>query len=148
MPVIRAPIGADGPVIEVGIWVGREAAHGLIAQGVPVLPSQTIRALIDTGADRTAIYPNALKAIGSPPVGSILVRRAGIVAPFPAVKLHDVRLAIAGIPRRPARPTWVELSVAAIVPADPHILALIGRDLLAACQFLYDGPKGELLLAA
>jgi len=41
---------------------------------------------------------------------------------------------------------WIEVEAVAVVPADPAILALIGRDMLAHCQFVYDGPNGELLL--
>jgi hypothetical protein len=51
MPLIRVPIGVDGPVIDLGIWIGRMVAHALVAQRQTVAPSQTIRALIDTGAD-------------------------------------------------------------------------------------------------
>jgi hypothetical protein len=41
---------------------------------------------------------------------------------------------------------WVEVAVAAVVPADPKVLALIGRDMLAHGQVVYDGLNGELLL--
>ena len=44
------------------------------------------------------------------------------------------------------RGSWVEIESAAVVPADPSVLALIGRDMLSHCQFVYDGLKGELLL--
>jgi hypothetical protein len=40
----------------------------------------------------------------------------------------------------------VEVEAAAVVPADPGILALIGRGMLAHCQFIYNGPSSELLL--
>ncbi len=33
-----------------------------------------------------------------------------------------------------------------LVPVDPSVLALVGRDMLAHCQFVHDGLKGELLL--
>lgn len=55
MPIIRVPIGLDGPVIELGIRLPRTLAHVMAAQGGVVSPPQSIRALIDTGADRTAI---------------------------------------------------------------------------------------------
>jgi hypothetical protein len=109
MPLIRVPIGADGPVIDLGIWVGRAAAHALIAHGQAVPPIQTIRALIDTGADRTAIHPGALSLIGSPPAGTIRVRRPGSPTASRRVNLHDVRLAFGGVPSPPARAAWVEV---------------------------------------
>jgi predicted aspartyl protease len=146
MPLLRVPIGVDGPVIELDIWISRVAAHALIAQGQAVPPSQTLRALIDTGADRTAIHPNALALINSPPAGTIRVRRPGSTTAFRRVNLHDVRLAFAGVLALPSRTVWVEVEAAAVIPADPKILALIGRDMLAHCQFIYDGPDSELLL--
>jgi hypothetical protein len=146
MPLIRVPIGADGPVIDLGLWIGRAAAHAPIAQGQAVPAPQTIRALIDTGADRTATHPNALSLIGSPAAGTIQVRRPGSTSASRWVNLHDVRLAFGGISAPPARTAWVEVEAAAVVPADPHILALIGRDMLAYCQFVYDGPNREPLL--
>ncbi len=38
-----------------------------------------------------------------------------------------------------------EIEAAAVAPADPVTLALIGRDMLARYRFVYDGLKGELL---
>ena len=75
MALIRVPIGADGPVIDLGIWLARALAHALVAQGQTVPSPRTIRALIDTGADRTAIHPKALASIASPPSGTTLVHR-------------------------------------------------------------------------
>jgi len=146
MPLIRVPIGVDGPVIDLGIWMARAIAHALVARGLVVPHPQTIRALIDTGADRTAIHPSALALIASPPSGTVLVRRPGPSTATRRVNLHDVRLAFGGAVVSPTRGPWVEVESAAVVPADPSVLALIGRDMLAHCQFVYDGLKGELLL--
>jgi hypothetical protein len=97
MPRIRVSIGPDGPVIDLSIWVGRVVAHALVASGQAVPPAQTICALIDTGADRTAVHPGALASIGSPPAGTIRVRRPGSTAASRWVNLHDLRLAFGGV---------------------------------------------------
>jgi hypothetical protein len=146
MPLIRVPIGIDGPVIDRGIWMARAMAPALVAQGQAVPPPHTIRAPIDTGADRTAIHPNALALIASPPSGTILVRRPSSTTAARRVKIHDVRLAFGGAVVSPTRGPWVEVESAAVVPADPSVLALIGRDMLAHSPFVYDGLKGELIL--
>jgi hypothetical protein len=146
MPLIRVPIGVDGPVIDLGLWINRRAAHALVAEGHAVAPQHTIRALIDTGADRTAIHPNALALIGSLPGGTVQVRRPGVPPASSRVNLHDVPLAFGGVSNPASRATWVAIEVAAIVPADPYILALVGRDMLAHCQFVYDGLNSGLLL--
>ncbi len=123
MPLIRVSIGSDGPVIDLGIWVARPLAHALVAQGRTVPPPQTIRALIDTGADRTAIHPHALTLIASPPSGTIRVRRPNSVDIVRRVNLHDVRLAFGGAAVSPSRGVWVDVEAAAVVPADTSILA-------------------------
>jgi hypothetical protein len=146
MPRFRVPIGNDGPVIDLAIWIDRAMAHSLVAQGLAVPPPQTVRELIDTSADRTAIHPAALAVISSFPTGTSLARRPGLTTAARRVNLHRVHVAFGGHAVSPTKGTWVEIESAAVVPADPGILALIGRDVLALCQFVYDSPKGELLL--
>jgi hypothetical protein len=46
----------------------------------------------------------------------------------------------------PGRVAWFDVEAAAVVPADPQLIALIGRDMLAHCRFVYDGPNGEFTL--
>jgi hypothetical protein len=128
------------------IRAARAAAHSLVAQGVAVPSPQIIRALIDTGADRTAIHPHALALVSSSPGGTILVRRPGSGVSGRRVNLHDLRLAFGGGLVSPARGPWVEIEAVAVAPADPGILALIGRDMLAHCRFVCDGLQGELTL--
>lgn len=145
MPVLRVPIGPDGPVIDLGLWTGRVAAQALIARGRAVPGPQAVRALIDTGADRTAIHPAALQSVQSLPAGTARVRRPGTGTAFRRVDIHDVRLAFAGISAS-STATWVDIDAVGVVPANPSILALIGRDMLEHCQFIYDGWGSELLL--
>jgi hypothetical protein len=146
MARIRVPIGPDGPVIDLSIWVGRVVAHALVASGQAVPPAHTIRALIDTGADRSAVHPAALALIGSPAAGTIRVRRPGSTVASRWVNLHDLRLAFGGVSTVSSRRAWVVIEATAVVPADPHVLALIGRDMLAHCKFVYNGKSGELVL--
>ena len=147
MRLIRVPIGIDGPVVDLGMWMARTMAHALIARGQAVPPPQTIRALIDTGEDRSAIPPDALALIASFALGTILVRRPGFNTAARRVKLYDVRLAFGGAMVSPTRGHSIRLESAAVVPADPNVLALIGRDMLAHCRFVYDGLKGDVLLS-
>jgi predicted aspartyl protease len=146
MARFRLRIGGDGPVIDLSVRVSRSLAHAPIAQGQAAPSPRTIRALIDTGADRTAIHPSVLASISSPPAGTILVRRPGSSGGFTRVNLHDVRLALGGVPASKVRAVWFDVEIAAVAPAAPHLLALIGRDMLAHCRFLYDGPNGEFTL--
>ena len=106
-----------------GPRIGRSGAGG---RALPDDPRT-----IDTGADRTAIHPHALTLIGSPPRG-----RSGSADRVPRPPLGGststmcVLHSVAWWSRR--WEAWVELEVAAVVPADPNVLALIGRDMLRA----------------
>ena len=111
------------------------------------MPAPTTgRALIDTGADRTAIHPMVPRSIPSPPAGTARVRRPGGTGTYRSVDLHDVRLAIAGAPTPAIPPAWVEIEAVAVAPANPGILALIGRGMLAHSQSFYDGWRRERIL--
>jgi hypothetical protein len=146
MPQFRLRIGVDGPVIDLGVWAGPVAVGALIGPETAAPSPLTVRALIDTGADRTAIHPKVLTSVNSLPAGTIRVRRPGPSAAFKRVNLHDVRLAFGGVGVRRSQATWFAIEAAAVAPADPNLMALIGRDMLAHCQFLYDGPNGEFTL--
>ena len=99
--------------------MARPMAHAYVARGLVVPPPQTIRALIDTGADRTAIHPNALALIASPPSGTIRVRRPGQAA-IAASQPPRCTLAFGGAVVPPTRGPWIELESATVVPADPE----------------------------
>jgi hypothetical protein len=90
MALLRVPISVDGPVVDLGMWIPLAMRRALVAYGRPIPPPQTIRALIDTGANRTAIHPSALTLIVSSPTGTILVRRPGSPAAAARVDLHDL----------------------------------------------------------
>jgi len=44
------------------------------------------------------------------------------------------------------RSPWIPTTVAAVEPASPSILAIIGRDVLQLRTLLHDGPAGEFTL--
>jgi hypothetical protein len=60
------PIGEDGPIIDVRIWIGTERKGALDALGLPVPPPSSIRGLVDTGARMTAIQRAWVQAMGLP----------------------------------------------------------------------------------
>ena len=64
MPHITVMIGADGPVIDLGVAVGRSWQRRLAAQGIVVPSATTVRALIDTGSDLSVVHPQVLHQLG------------------------------------------------------------------------------------
>ena len=143
MPYLRAPIGGDGPVIDLRVWVDRAEAHAMIAQGMVIPPAQTVRALIDTGADLSAVHPLVLTQLGVPSTGAVRIRRPGSGQTYRSAPLFDTRLAFGGVQMGAV---WISLSIVGIVPSTPGVLAIIGRDLLRSCLFQYDGFRSEFLL--
>ena len=71
MPHITVMIGADGPVIDLGVAVGRSWQRRLAAQGIVVPSATTVRALIDTGSDLSVVHPQVLHQLGVQATGSI-----------------------------------------------------------------------------
>jgi hypothetical protein len=145
MPIFRVAIGADGPVIDLGVKIGRAMVHTMVAQGQAPPQPLTVRALIDTGSDVSAVEPNVLVQIGSVATGMAQIRRPGTGTTFLPAAVHDIRLSFGG-----AQPgaLWIPISIVEAVPSTPSVLAIIGRDTLAHCQFVYDGFRGELLLVS
>ena len=144
MPKLRIPIGAEGPIMELSVWVDRITAHAMIANGLSLPRALNLRALIDTGSDITAIHPLVTQSF-SPAVGDrVEVSRPGLDGGPYTAPLHDIRVAFSG---PGLRVRWIGITAVGLVPASPGVLAIIGRDLLARCRFLYDGPKAEILLA-
>jgi hypothetical protein len=143
MPHFRVPIGGDGPVIDLGVWIDRAEAHAMIARGMPVPPAQTVRALIDTGADISAVHPFILTQLAVPSTGTARIRRPSMGQAYQNAPLFDTRLGFGGVR---AGVVWVSLSVVGVVPSTPGVLAIVGRDMLRNCLFIYDGFRAELLL--
>jgi hypothetical protein len=54
--------------------------------------------------------------------------------------LYNLRIWIGGLPS----PFYVQ--ALGVGPATPAVLALIGRDILDQCTFLYDGPNRKFTL--
>jgi hypothetical protein len=129
MPHTTLTIGPDGPAIDVTVGVGPTIWQGLAGQGNPPPPPLTLRSLIDTGSDLTAIHPKILQQFGGSPVSSARIRRPGQVG-YRIAPLFEIRLSIGGlIPGA----SWIPMRVAGVAPSTPTVLALIGRDVLEHC---------------
>jgi predicted aspartyl protease len=144
MPHFTLVVGSDGPVIDLAVAVSWSWQRRLLARDVVVPSPMTVRALVDTGSDRSAVHPQVLQQLGVPEADSIRVRRPGLGSGFRIRSLSDVRLSIGGLRRRTL---WVSTQVIGLEPSTPTVLALIGRDVLELCTLFYNGPRGELTLS-
>jgi predicted aspartyl protease len=93
-------------------------------------------ALIDTGAGRTVLTPDAIEKVGLPLVDYTILSRAGgedKVGAYVA-SIHFPRLKLATIE--------VIQVLCCELPHQP-IQCLIGRDILLHWQFIYNGKTGQ-----
>ena len=144
MPHINVMIGSDGAVIDAAVAVGQVWREELVLRGKAPPPPVTVRALIDTGADITAIHPRILQQFGGRPIGSARIRRPGLGSGYELAPLYEVQLSIGGA--NPGIP-WIAARVAGVPPSTRTVLALMGRDILRQCTMFYNGPRGELTLS-
>src|SRR4051812_26036448 len=66
MPRLESPIGPDGPIIDVRIWIGPEHEEALSSGGLPVPQAFSVAGLVDTGAQMTAIQQVLAKRMDLP----------------------------------------------------------------------------------
>ena len=142
-----APLGLveGGPVLQVEISVATELAEHLTRQRQSVPKPVSGWALVDTGATRTAIDERAVEQLALNSIDTVTLatasgsREAGVYA----CVLHFASGAIPNITA--ARATGVDLA-GQDLDGKP-IIALIGRDVLVRCVFVYNGTMGQFSLS-
>src|SRR4051812_21540708 len=66
MPRREWPIGRDGPIIDVRVWIGSEHEEVISSIGLAVLPAFSVAGLLDTGAQMTAIQRTLAEGMAVP----------------------------------------------------------------------------------
>ena len=149
MPTIALPLDQQGrPVVQVEVAVTAAYARALRQAGHPAPPVLVLQVLIDTGAGCTCIDPQARRKLH--------LRRfttKPIYAPTSGAgaKVGRGRYKVNLLVRNPAGAAQQDLTrnaftVAAIPLTHLGVAAVLGRDLLKRCRFVYDGQKGTFEL--
>jgi hypothetical protein len=147
MPHFTLNLDRAGPVVNAGVSVSEGRRQALETAHEPVPTTQYIRALVDTGASFTSIDPSVLALLSLTPTGTI-----DIVTPSTGQGTHtadtfDVDFMIG------AGPADIPLSIPNLRIASCDLFlrqgihALIGRDILGRCIFIYNGETGIFSLA-
>ena len=144
MPYLSISISAAGPVIDIGIGVTEARAKALQAAGKVVPPARKIRGLIDTGASCTAVDTKVLKMFHLQPTGSVPIHTPSTQGIARNADQYDVRLHL--LHSDMVLPIDAVPVVDAAL-ANQGIEALIGRDILSRCLFVYDGQSAMFSLA-
>jgi len=138
---------ANGPVLTVVIGVSVPRADALITAGEPLPPGISSRALIDTGASCTCVDPSILEKLSLTPTGTVSVHTPSTGPAAHVAEQYDVSVVIPG-----AGTHHVPLALPAVPVMAAHLSiqgidALIGRDVLRDCIFIYNGSVGLFTIA-
>lgn len=131
-------------MLEIRIGVSVPRAEAMKKDGLEIPPLVLIRGLVDTGASSSAIDPSVIEILGIPPTGTIhvLTPSTGIISH--ECNQYDVQMII-DHPHIPFRLQAV--SVSESVLSHLGFDALIGRDILKDCLFVYNGHEETFTLA-
>jgi len=134
-----AGLASTGPIIPVELSIPDELARFFSEKNMPIPAPITGNALIDTGASITAVDLTLIQQLGINPVGVSTVFTPQGQA---AQELFPIKLAFPG--------TTIILSLNAVLGSElrnQNIVALIGRNILARCILVYNGPLGNISLS-
>jgi hypothetical protein len=139
MPHFSLNLDLSGPVVNAGVSVSEGRLHALMAANEPIPQMQIIRALIDTGASFTSVDPSVLAALNLTPTGTIDIVTPSTGQGTHTADTYDVDFKIGAGPND----TPLSISNLRIASCDlflkQGIHALIGRDILQRCIFIYNG---------
>jgi len=146
MPVLTGLLRDEGAVVEILLGWSAAGVRQERAALRPIPPPLQTRALLDTGAELTCVDASLIQQLNLPFAGTAPVNlpaHGGLT--FSA--LHDASVTILHPSGRPRNHLAVlDLSVVELDLAALGYQALLGRDVLARCRFLYDGPKNTFQL--
>lgn len=147
MPFLSGAIDADGELVDVEFGVSARALEQLRARLSPIAQPCAVRALIDTGAEVTCLDTALVQTVGLP-------TRGFTAANIPAVggltfrSQYDAAFTILHLSGRArdhlviSDPLILDISLAGV-----GFQALVGRDVLARCRFLYEGISDRFELS-
>jgi hypothetical protein len=138
-------LAVTGPVLEVQIEIPSALAQSLQAANSPIPSPVTGIALIDTGASITSIDASVATRLGLNPNGVATVGTAGGARQQPT---YQARLSFPGTPLPGfEHPRVLGCDLTGQMVNQQPIIALIGRDYLLHCVFVYSGGAGSWSLS-
>jgi hypothetical protein len=147
MPVLIAPLTPEGAIVDVVVGPSAATVQALRTALRPVPAAVKTRAILDTGAEITCIDDALVQALALPFGGTSLAHlpaHGGLMG----TNLRDISLTVVHPSGNYQNDlvlrnlTVLELSLAFL-----GYQLLIGRDLLARCRLLYNGPGNRFRLA-
>jgi len=133
-----------GPVIPIEIAIPTALSRFLAAQNQPIPSPIAGIALIDTGATRSCADRKVMSQLGVNPIGRV---RLGTARGRSSHLLYPAKFRFPQIQFEVEYSSVVGVDLRGQGVGGTQIIALIGRDLLARCIFVYHGTTGSFSLA-
>jgi hypothetical protein len=146
VPHFTLQVGPNGPVLPAFVAASQARAAALKAADQSVPAPFPIRALVDTGASCTCVDPSVLEALSLTPTGSVSVNTPSTGATPHTAYQYDVALIIPSPNGTPLVFQTVPVVSSELLDAQGYH-ALVGRDILDRCLFVYNGSLGLFTLA-
>ena len=145
MPSLTQMFSAAGPVIDVYIGVTAAREQALTAAGKQAPEWAMARMLVDTGASHTCVDHSVIGPLKLEPTGLISAHTPTTHGKPTELFQYDVRILLAN-PSLSGVRSFDALPVSACHLASQGIQGLLGRDVLAQCQLLYNGEIDQFTL--
>lgn len=129
-----------GPIVPVAVSISDVQRRSLARTGMPAPRPVTGLALLDTGATVTCIATESAEEAGLPTVGTGRMMSAteeSVEVPLYAAKVDIQGFVGINAPQAHGSPAL----------AAQGLVALIGRDVLSRCAFVYNGPDAAFTLS-
>ena len=133
-------LASRGPIVQVCIGLHQVHTKELIEKDKEIPKPFIGMALIDTGADQSCIDHTVIDDLGLLPIGeTLVVTPDGTQDQCP---VYPVQLKVGKL--RFDLKDAIGLPISDMHP--DNMIALIGRDILKHCFFIYHGPTGDWML--
>ncbi len=147
MPILSGIIDGDGALVDVQFGWSATAVKRLRARMSPIPQPVSARALLDTGAEVTCLDTSRVRILKVPVRGPTLanIPAAGGLTLRPQ---HDTALTIVHPSGNAGDHLLIsDLLIMEVPLAALGFQALLGRDVLARCRFIFNGPVDRFELA-
>ena len=154
MPLLTLPLTArTGVRVQVRITINRASLLTLRTNRQPVPPPVVVTAVIDTGAERSCVDPAVAIRAALPLYGFGFATAPGTAAhTLPSLggttinSIYQASLAVVH-PTQRSDLVVPEIILGTLPLRSFGIEGVIGRDVLASCVLVYNGPTGSATLA-
>lgn len=147
MPHLTLQVSPLGPLLDLLLGPSQPRMSALKQAGIPLPNPIPIRGLIDTGATCSCIHKVVLAQLGLPPTGRVSIKTPSTEEGAHECDQHDVQVLILHAQKSDYCLRIPTLPIVGVNLPNQGYHALIGRDILARCLFVYDGTANTFSLA-